>query len=229
MFSTSCHGTDNCQNLATKTLINLLHWYLCSRVSVLKIVDGLARWHSKRCIHWGFNLAVHVMPQNLSLVVYVSAGGCYQRIQLHEVFTYCIANSSFLHNPELHQLHRNLYSRLFQNCEVFFLPWLCDPDSIIYYSLKLDDHWHSASESIPSYYKTFSLKDVWNMGLAISTDLFPSIGGGFEYLLPALLPSGSENSLATSRKWQLVFCQVNFGQKGVHFEGRPPKTSPTGT
>ena len=92
------------------------------------------------------------MPQNLSLVVYVSAGGCYQTIQLHGFSKNGLRTDDFLHNPELHQLRRILHvfkiaSRLICNDFVTRIALYI----YISYSLKLDDLWHSASESNPSY------------------------------------------------------------------------------
>ena len=108
MFSNPCQGVN--QKVTTMTLTNLLQWY-----SV-----GFLFWRATKCwqggiqndacsIYWGFNLAVHVMPQNLSLVVYVSAGGCYQTIQLHGFSKNGLRTDDFLHNPELHQLRRILH------------------------------------------------------------------------------------------------------------------------
>ena len=126
---------------------NLLQWY-----SV-----GFLFWRATKCwqggiqndacsIYWGFNLAVHVMPQNLSLVVYVSAGGCYQTIQLRGCSKNGLLTDDFLHNPELHQLRRILHvfkiaSRLICNDFVTRIALYI----YISYSLKLDDLWHSAA------------------------------------------------------------------------------------
>lgn len=161
---------------------NLLQWY-----SV-----GFLFWRATKCwqggiqndacsIYWGFNLAVHVMPQNLSLVVYVSAGGCYQTIQLRGCSKNGLRTDDFLHNPELHQLRRILHvfkiaSRLICNDFVTRIALY-----IYIYKLQFETWWPLAfcgSESNPSYCKTFDGCVKYGR-TAISTDLFPSMVGGY--------------------------------------------------